>query len=50
MKRNTYTIPDSIREVGLEVHSNKTKYMFMARHQIAGQNHNIQIANKSLKM
>jgi hypothetical protein len=33
-------------EVGLEVNTEKTKYMLLTRHQNAGQSHDIKIANK----
>jgi hypothetical protein len=33
--------------VGLEVNTEKTEYMVVFRHQNAGQNHNLLIANKS---
>jgi hypothetical protein len=35
----------SSKEVGLEVNTEKTKYMLLSRQQNAGQNHDIQIAN-----
>jgi hypothetical protein len=35
------------KEVGLEVKAKKTKFMFMSRHQNAGLNHNLMMANKS---
>jgi hypothetical protein len=39
----------TIKEVGLEVSAENTKYMFIFCEQNAGQNHNIQIANKSFE-
>jgi hypothetical protein len=33
-------------EIGLEVNTEKTKYMLLPRHQNAGQNHDIKIANR----
>jgi len=33
-------------EVGLELSTEKTKYIFMSRHQTAGQNHNFMTATK----
>jgi hypothetical protein len=36
--------------IGLEVNTEKTKYMVMSRNQNAGHNHNIKIDNKSLKV
>jgi hypothetical protein len=38
---------DASKEIGLEVNSEKTKYMFMSRHQTAGQSNYIRVANKS---
>jgi hypothetical protein len=32
--------------VGIEVNTEKTKYMLLSRHQIAGQNHDIKIASR----
>jgi hypothetical protein len=40
---------DGGEEVGLEANAEKTKYMFMSRHQTAGQNHYIKVANKSFE-
>jgi hypothetical protein len=37
------------KEIGLEVNSDKTKYMVMSRDQNAGQSHNIKTDNKSFK-
>jgi hypothetical protein len=36
-------------EVGLEVNAENTKYMLLSRHQNAGQNHDIKIANRSFE-
>jgi hypothetical protein len=41
---------DASKEVGLEVNIEKTKYMLMSRHQNAGQNHNVKVGDRSLKM
>jgi hypothetical protein len=40
---------DASKEVVLEVNADKTKYMFMSRHQTAGQNHYTEVANKSFE-
>jgi ribosomal protein S2 len=40
------TLIDASKEVGLEVSTEKTKYMLLSRHQNAGQSHDIKIANK----
>jgi hypothetical protein len=34
------------KEVGLEVNTEKTKYILLSRHQNAGQNHDIEIGNR----
>jgi hypothetical protein len=47
IKRITEALIDARKEVGLEVNTEKTKYMLLSRHQNAGQNHNIKIANRS---
>jgi hypothetical protein len=50
VKKNTETLSDASKEVGLEVNAEKTKYdMSMSRHQNAGQNHGIKIANRSVE-
>jgi hypothetical protein len=40
---------DASKEIGLEVNSEKTKYMFKSRHQIARQSNYIRAANKSFE-
>jgi hypothetical protein len=47
MKKNAETLLDASKDIGLEVNSEKTKYMFMSRHQTARQSNKIRIANKS---
>jgi hypothetical protein len=37
MKKNTKTLIGTIKKVGLEVNSEKTKYMLLSHHQNAGQ-------------
>jgi hypothetical protein len=49
IKKNTETLIDASKEVGLEVNAEKTKYMLLSHHQNAGQNHNIKIANRSFE-
>jgi hypothetical protein len=46
--RKTETLTDANKEVGLEVNTEKTKYTYMllSRHQNAGQNRDIKIANR----
>jgi hypothetical protein len=41
MKKNTETLIDAAKEVGLEINTEKTKYMLLSRYPIAGQNHDI---------
>jgi hypothetical protein len=48
IKKNIETIIDASKMVGLEVNTEKTKYM-SSHHQKAGQNHDIKVANISLK-
>jgi hypothetical protein len=38
IKKNTETLTDASKEVGLEVNTEKTKYMLLSHHLIAGQN------------
>jgi len=40
---------DASRGAGLEASAEKIKYVFMSRHENAGQNHNLMIANKWLE-
>jgi hypothetical protein len=46
IKRNTQTLTDASKEAGLEVNAEKTKYTLLFRHQNAGQNQDIKIANR----
>jgi hypothetical protein len=46
VKKNTQTLIDASKEIGLEVNTEKTKYMSLSRHQNAGQNYDIKIGNK----
>jgi hypothetical protein len=41
--KNTQTLIDASKEVGLEVNIEKTKYMLVSREQNAGQNREIKI-------
>jgi hypothetical protein len=45
VKKDAAALLEVSREVGLEVNSERTKYMVMFRHQNQGQNHNLLIAN-----
>jgi hypothetical protein len=49
IKKNAETLLDASKEIGLEVNSEKTKYMIMSRHQTAGQSNYIRVANKSFE-
>jgi hypothetical protein len=49
IRKNTETLIDASKEVGLEVNKAKTKYMLLSRRQNAGQNHDIKIAYKSFE-
>jgi hypothetical protein len=46
IKKNTETLIDASKKVGLEINVEKTKYMLLSRHQNAGENRDIRIANK----
>jgi hypothetical protein len=46
IKKNTDTLIDASREVGLEINVEKTMYMLLSRHQNVGQNWDIKIANR----
>jgi hypothetical protein len=39
IKKNTETLIDANKEVGLEVNTEKTKYMLLSHHQNAGQSY-----------
>jgi hypothetical protein len=49
IKKNIETLIVASKEVGVEINTKKSKYMLLCHHQNAGQNHNINIANRSLK-
>jgi hypothetical protein len=46
IKKNTETLIEACKEIGLEVNTEKTKYMLLSHHQNAGQYHDIKIANR----
>jgi hypothetical protein len=50
IKKNTQTLIDASKEVGLEINTEKIKYMLLSRHQNAGQNHDIKTGKDVLKM
>jgi hypothetical protein len=49
IKKNTEALLDVSKEVGVEVNTEKTKYMFMSHCQTTGQNHYMKVANKSFE-
>jgi hypothetical protein len=49
IKKNTETLIDANKEVGLETNVEKTKYMLLSRHQKVGQSREIKIANRSFE-
>jgi hypothetical protein len=49
IKKNTETLIDASKEVGLEINIEKTKYMLLSNHWNSGQNKHIKIANRSFK-
>jgi hypothetical protein len=44
-KKITQTLTDASKEVGLEVNTEKIKYMLLSHHQNAGQSHDMKIGN-----
>jgi hypothetical protein len=49
VNKNTETLFNASKEVGLEINVEKTKCMLMSCHQDAGQDHHIKIANRSFE-
>jgi hypothetical protein len=49
IKKNTETLMDASKEVGLELNAEKTKHMLLSHHKKAGQNHDIKAANRSFE-
>jgi hypothetical protein len=49
IKKNTETLLEASRKVGLEINTEKTKYMITPHHKNAGQHHNLLNASKSSK-
>jgi hypothetical protein len=49
IKKNTETLIDASKELGLEINVERTKYMLLSPHWNAGQNHDIKIANISFE-
>jgi hypothetical protein len=50
IKKNTGTLTDASKEVGLEISIEKTKYMLLSYHQNAGQNQDIKRGNRSFEI
>jgi hypothetical protein len=48
-KKNTETLIDASKEVGLEINVEKSKYMLLSCHQNVRQNRDIKIANRSFE-
>jgi hypothetical protein len=46
IKKNVESLIDASKEVGLEVSTEKTKYLSLSHHQNAGQSHDIKIVNR----
>jgi hypothetical protein len=46
IKKNTETLIDASKEVGLEINMEKTKYILLSHHQNVGQNQDIKIPNR----
>jgi hypothetical protein len=49
IKKNTETLIDASKEVGLEINVEETKYMLLSRQQNVGQNRDMKIANRSFE-
>jgi hypothetical protein len=49
IKKNTRTLLDASKEVGLEVNPEKIKFMLMSRGQKIGQKHSVKIGNRSFE-
>jgi hypothetical protein len=49
INKNTETITDASKEVGLDANVQKTKYMLVFRNQNEGQNQDIKIGNRSFE-
>jgi hypothetical protein len=46
IKKNTETLIDASKEVGLVINVKKTKYMLLSRHQNVGEKWDIKMANR----
>jgi hypothetical protein len=50
IKKNTQTLTDASKKVGLEINVEKTKYMLLSCHQNVGQNRDKKTANRSFEI
>jgi hypothetical protein len=50
IQKNTQTLIDASKEVGLELNTEKTKYMLLSHRQNAEQNHDIKIGNRCFEI
>jgi hypothetical protein len=50
IKKNTETFIDASKGIGIEINVEKTRNMLLSHQQNAGQNRDVKIANRSLKM
>jgi hypothetical protein len=46
VKENTEALIEASRDIGLEINTEKTKYIIMSRYPNSGQNQNLRIANE----
>jgi len=46
IRKNAEAVVFTIKEIGVEVNAEKTKYMVMSQDQYARQNHDVKIENK----
>jgi hypothetical protein len=49
IQENTETLLEASRNIGLDINTEKTKYMIMSHHPNSGQNQNIRIPNESFE-
>jgi sorting nexin-29 len=49
IKKNTETLIEASKEVGLEINVKKIEYMLLSRQQNVGQNRDIEVANRSFE-
>jgi hypothetical protein len=49
IKKNTESLIDASKEVGLEINVEKTKYMLLSHHLNVGQKRDVKIANRSFE-